>query len=326
MIILERALPNKLEVLEALLRRLPENDVDFEYYHDLYKRAKSGFDGEQKVDNEWNEIHKHKNHYLLHNLELRKEIGASHQIDTLYICPHFMVVLEIKNISGRIDFEQSKHQFIRTREDGIIQGFFNPIDQARRHVRLLQSFNFQLPIEYAIVIANPSTIIGAIPKNAPILHASGLQDLINSLTQKYANHHMSKDKLLNIVNKLLQLHSPSKWLLDIDLNKLRKGIYCEKCDYKREMEYSRGAWKCDKCSYESDQVLLQALNDYRLLISNKITNREFRDFINMKSRNIATRILRKLELPFEGPSNKYRVYTIPENIMMADTKRSSTRA
>lgn len=314
MITLERQLPSKIEVLEALLRRLPQTNFQYNYFKDLYNRAKAGFDGEQKVDKEWNEINKHKPYFLLHNLELQKEIGAAHQIDTLYICPHFMLVIEIKNISGRIDLDQTKHQFIRTHEDGTIQGFSNPIDQAKRHVRFLQSLNFQLPIEYAIIIANPSTIIGTVPKNTAILHTTGLQDLISSLTRKYVNTNIAKEKLIPLVNQLLQLHSPSKWKIEIDSNKLRKGIYCKKCNYTSEMRYYRGSWTCENCSYKSREVLLQALNDYRLLISNKISNREFREFINIKSEDTATRLLTKLKLPYEGLSNRYRVYIISDQI------------
>ncbi|WP_421663880.1 hypothetical protein [Lysinibacillus telephonicus] len=88
MIILAREKPKKLEVLEAILRRLPDNDPNYDYYNDIYFRTKSGYDGEQKVDKEWSQINTHKSHYLLHNLELQ-----NHQIDTLYIC----CILQDKN-------------------------------------------------------------------------------------------------------------------------------------------------------------------------------------------------------------------------------------
>ncbi len=207
LIVLPREKPTKLDVLEAIVRRLPNTHTNYDYYNDLYIRTKSGYEGEQKVDKEWDELKIHKSYYLLHNLEFQ-----NHQIDTLYICPHFILILEIINISGRLDFEQTKHQFLRTRNDGVVEGFYNPIDQVLRHVRYIQSFNFKLPIEYAIVISNSSTIIGNKPANIPIYHASGLHHHIKLLTEKYSYNYSTK-KLNEIVDTILHYHSPKK--LDI---------------------------------------------------------------------------------------------------------------
>ncbi|WP_185807661.1 nuclease-related domain-containing protein [Lysinibacillus telephonicus] len=316
MIILAREKPKKLEVLEAILRRLPDNDPNYDYYNDIYFRTKSGYDGEQKVDKEWSQINTHKSHYLLHNLELQ-----NHQIDTLYICPNFLLILEIKNISGHLDFEYEKHQFLRTRNDGSKEGFYNPIDQVLRHARYLQSFNLKIPIEYAIVISNSSTIIGNTPGNIPIFHASGIHQHIELLTKKYSNYNISPKRLNETVELLIKHHNPRIWRFELETDKLLRGMICDNCNHKQPMKYYHGNWICNNCGKKGKEVLFTGLKDYRLLIDNKIRNKEFRTFFNIPSQDIAARILTRLNLPFEG-NKKGRVYTIPPDFTNESIKEN----
>lgn len=56
MVIAIREKPLKLLWLEAVMRRLLKNDVEFHYYQEQYRRLDAGFAGEQKVDREWHEL------------------------------------------------------------------------------------------------------------------------------------------------------------------------------------------------------------------------------------------------------------------------------
>ncbi|MFJ7407801.1 MULTISPECIES: nuclease-related domain-containing protein [unclassified Lysinibacillus] len=48
--------------------------------------------------------------FVLHNLVLANAVKHSHQLDTLFICNHFILVVEIKNISGKLDFDGITYQ------------------------------------------------------------------------------------------------------------------------------------------------------------------------------------------------------------------------
>lgn len=95
-----RSMPDKLSVLEALLRRLPPRDFQYEYFQDMYKRMKIGYEGELRVEREWKEIDIPGKYYLIHDFEAENEQGHSHQIDAIFLCQQFMLLVEIKNISG----------------------------------------------------------------------------------------------------------------------------------------------------------------------------------------------------------------------------------
>ncbi|QCR31364.1 nuclease-related domain-containing protein [Lysinibacillus sp. SGAir0095] len=97
--ILKRQKSSKLINLEALLRRLPENEqADYSFYMEQYIVQRKGYDGELWVDQLWNELTIPCRYNLFHSYETINSAGYSHQIDTLLLTPHFIWLIEIKNI------------------------------------------------------------------------------------------------------------------------------------------------------------------------------------------------------------------------------------
>ena len=67
------------------------------------------------------------------------------------------------------------------------------------------------------------------------------------------------------------------------------------------------------CGFRSKEPLYQGLSDYRCLISEWITNKEFREFFKIDSEDLVNKLLKRLNLYFEG-STKSRRYLIPGDI------------
>jgi len=311
-----REKPMKLMWLEALKRRLLEEDPDFSYYHEQFRRVDAGFAGEKKVDREWLELVSPYTFFVLHNLMLINSAQHSHQLDTLFICTNFMLVVEIKNINGRLDFDDITHQCIRTKPDGTVEGFPNALTQTQRHMQFLKviSQNYSLPTEGAVIIANPSAIIASHPNTIPIFHVSGLQKHLHSLFKKYPQAFLSDKQLTQFAQQLLSRQLPSKIPAPIDPSRFRQGVLCPKCQYKPQMHFARGIWTCSRCHYTSKAIFAEALQDYRYLVRPTITNKQLREFFNIPSSDVANRLLRKFQFPFTG-SNKDRVYHLPENLI-----------
>ena len=171
-------------------------------YENIQKHAKNitaGYHGELRVDREWEDIRLDKAHLLLHDFEGYNNQGFSHQIDTIFICPYFILVVEIKNIAGRIDLDEDKHQLIRTKKDGQQESFSNPIDQVERHVSFVQQLVRQrqitIPIIPAIISANPHAIIGKTPPQFLIFNVSGLRKKLQQLFEKYPTKMISTEQL-----------------------------------------------------------------------------------------------------------------------------------
>lgn len=317
MIALERKKSSKLIGLESLLRRLPQSEVEYEYFNKVYIQLRTGYEGELQADREWLELSLSDSYYLFHNFETVNSAGNTHQIDTLLLTPNFLWLLEIKNMTGRIDIDQTKNQLIRTSLDGKIESFKNPVDQIERHVhflaRKMHEWKINIPVEYAIVIVRDSTIIGSIPANVTIFHLSGLQSKINQLYKKHSKINIESNQLEKIKYSLLNMYHRKNWSHSVNVSKLRKGVLCEKCSYKSVMKFEYGNFICPVCGNKSKVSYYEALLDYRALHSEWISNRDIRDYLGIDSRYAVIRLLKELNLEFEG-TYRNRKYRIPEFI------------
>lgn len=314
--ILKRHKSWKLLTLEAVLRRMPEKNVgEYSFYKDMYVGQKKGYDGEVIIDQMWNELDVPSPYCLLHNYETINHVGNSHQMDTVVLTPYFIWLIEIKNIGGRIDIDESKQQMIRTNQEGLIESFKNPINQVERHAefikRKLRDFHMNLPIEFAVIIVSDYTIIGSIPKGAPIFHASGLQTELNKLSHKHREPKISRSQFEKLKTELLNMYQRKEWKAKVDVSKLRKGVLCKNCEYEHVMIFEYGSFKCVRCGFKSKDVYLEALSDYRYLWSEWISNRELREYLGVESLFAANRILKKMGWEHKG-TYRNRKYKIPE--------------
>lgn len=85
------------------------------------------------------------------------------QMDTLIICPYFILIIESKNIAGTLTFEKDSTQMIREL-DGKKQGFKNPLVQVARQKEQLMGWLKKrkiplIPVEDLVGIADRRTVI-----------------------------------------------------------------------------------------------------------------------------------------------------------------------
>ena len=132
---------------------------------------------------------------------------------------------------------------IVTRPDGNIKSFPNPIDQLRRHSQhlgnLLNQVKIPLPIKSALVFSNPATIIGNVPKNFPIFHASGLRHFVYRLLVKYQEV-LAEQQLKKLSTVLLSKLKRQEVRPPINLSRIRNGVLCDICQFKVQMNYQEG--------------------------------------------------------------------------------------
>ncbi|QDQ01202.1 NERD domain-containing protein [Lysinibacillus fusiformis] len=318
MLLKQREISSKQLMLEMIERRLPKSHSKYAYFQEVLNRTQAGFAGEQRVDREWCDIFiKHK-HYILHDVELINERGFSHQMDTLFICQYFVLVIEIKNIVGQVKYMEDNHQFIRITSDGRVDGFKNPFDQVKRHARFLRELfhenELDIPIVCLIISANPKMIMTSNLLSKPIIHVSGLAEKIGQLFQRYQQLCISEKCLKQVAQQVLERHRPTQWIPDIELDELRKGVLCPRCDYQHIMRYHFGKWHCETCRWSDRASILLALNDYRLIVGNTVSNGEFRGFFGIHSDKAAYYLLKHLKFEVIG-ANKNRRYIIPERLL-----------
>lgn len=308
--------------LEALLRRLPRNE-DFEFFEERLRREKSGLYGEQRLDREWLDFQIPCDYVLLNGLKFENDAGFTHQIDTLMICPYFILVLEAKNISGRIDIDDETNQCTRTRPDGTVESFTNPVDQVRRHGRfvreILRQLGVSIPVVCGVVFCNSNSIIGKVnARDVPVFQVSGLRYKVDRLLSMYREQVLNVEELRWLGKKFIARRKvQDSWRPKYDKGRLRNGVLCSSCHYSMQYRYAK--WVCPRCWNEDNAAFYEALHDYRLLWGEGISNSEFREFVGIASEKTAYRILNMLNLRSKGKFRD-RVYLIPADILKMSDK------
>lgn len=320
MILKKRSEPPEIFQLESLIQRFPLVHPLFPHWTEKLRRISAGFHGEQRVDNLWSEILFNLPHYLIHDLYIQKAT-SSHQIDTVLVTNRFVLLLEIKSISGQLHFDPQLRQFSRTNKDGSIDGMRNPDDQVRRHEGFVRNFlkekKIPLPVVGIIVFTYPSSIVSSRPGNRIVIQSSGLPYLLDQLAAKYPDDVLNTRQTRRLADQLLQLHmDPPLRELNVPAD-LRRGVLCGK-DCGGEMEYYWRKWTCKKCSRVDRSAHFQTLLQYRTLINQTITNKEFRHFTGIESTTTASKLLKMANMPYTG-SYKDRIYQIPEEIIQIES-------
>ncbi|CAM3902928.1 nuclease-related domain-containing protein [Mesobacillus zeae] len=136
MIVKPRKVPLKIEILEALLRRLPFNHPKIPTIQTALTNRKAGYKGELESDYHLSLLPE-KDYFILHDIRLPHN-DTFFQIDSLIICPGFILILDVKNFYGTIHLHPKSDQMVREYE-GKEQGFSNPLVQAKRHLYLFHN-------------------------------------------------------------------------------------------------------------------------------------------------------------------------------------------
>ena len=318
MIIKKRGRPIELYRLEALHRRIPSHHQMKEKVFSDFKKARTGIRGEKEIDFPLKFLD-HQNYLILQHLRLPDQNGAF-QIDHLILTRKYILILEVKNWYGKVIFGENG-QVIRIGDNGIEEGFPNPIPQAKlqqhRLQKWLNSYGLSnIPINFFVVISFPSTIIKSASQEYPIpaqvIHNNQLFFEIPKLDKMYQNPILRSSELLELGQQLKISHTPStENLLDkygIEPGELMKGVFCPNCNTVHMLRRKQ-KWYCRTCQHTSSEAHFSALNDYQWLVGDYITNREARNFLQIDSPDVIRRILNNAGFNHIG-DNKGRTYRL----------------
>ncbi|MEK3888476.1 nuclease-related domain-containing protein [Bacillus sp. FSL K6-3431] len=312
-----RSFPIGILKLEALLRRLKANPVRRSKIEEELARKYAGYRGEQALDYHVAQIPS-KQHLIFQDLRLPLSKEVYFQIDLLLLSQRSFLILEEKNIAGTIFIDQN--QMIRTideKEDS----FPNPIQQVENQQyhfgNLLKNHSkFPLPNNSFVVMTNSSSIIKPNPDYRAVaqkvIRPAAIRQRVSGFYSGHEKELIENKELQKFSRQLIKSHIPSDpdivGQFQIDKDEIMNGISCEKCCCLTVKKRQRN-WKCAKCGHLSKNAHIQALIDYRLLIGSTITNSQCKNFLQLSSVSITSKLLRSLNLPGSG-ENKNRSYIL----------------
>ncbi|MEK4443206.1 MULTISPECIES: nuclease-related domain-containing protein [Niallia] len=306
--------PHQALQLEALLSRIRANHPNIPLINQDYQRKLAGYRGEKAVDFPLSFL-PNDEYFILHDLRLW-DGKRFFQIDVLILHAKYALILEVKNIIGELYFDTDLHQMIRIKEEEK-EAFPDPIIQVNRLKRQFEGWLLAnqfpaIPIYALIVFSNPKSILRLSSpqiqtfKNT-IIHKEYLPELIPKLTSSYKKSFLLTEERKRLIKCLKRKNTP----LDTDIlqkyqvekRDIISGVKCESCNQFlmcKQMHY----WYCPSCSNKSKNAILPTLKDYYLLFGEKISNSQLRQFMQVDSIYIASRILANLKLKRTGCGKK----------------------
>ncbi|PLR96096.1 nuclease-related domain-containing protein [Bacillus sp. T33-2] len=325
-----RSIPLRILMDEALERRLPVEYPKKPEIQQNIARRRAGFNGEKILDY-YLSVLPENNFTFLHDLRLSN--GETYfQIDTLLLSPNFVLLIEVKHITGTLFFDRTFEQLIRISKENE-EKFINPVAQAERQHRQfskwLKDHHFNvIPVDYMVVFTHPSTILKSSPDYSQLNHKACdielLSKNIDRLSQWYKTEKMSVKEIKRLTTLLLKKHSPHRPNIlktyNLSSTDIIPGVQCSKC-LALPMIRTRGKWHCPHCLASSKEAHVDALRDFALIFHPTITNYQLRNFLRLESSYIAKYLLDVMQLPFTG-KNKGRIYNLEDLINEIDTQRS----
>lgn len=305
MIYKSRTTPNKLIGLHALTRRLSSAHHKMERIQEEFRRRKAGFGGEENFDKNMLEFRPTYPYAILHDLCL-KENGVYFQIDSLLITPALIVMFEVKNVAGKIIVTANPMQFIRESPTGQRQVMQSPVFELERKEVFLKSWmkkrGVDLPVVKFVAFAysNELQMEGSMDFNFAFNHE--IPTLLYKLP--IGESVLTQEKILRLASLMKGAHheyNPFPLIETMGLEKMDvlTGVFCPKCG-ERGMHWQRKKWNCQKCYYAASDCHHELVEDWFYLISDRLTNQEFRWFSGVDNQDVAKRLLRKSGLHLQG--------------------------
>ncbi|MDN7226445.1 nuclease-related domain-containing protein [Planococcus sp. N064] len=311
MFLKERTAPLLLERLPRLLHRLPKSHASYEDVVLDHYKVRAGFGGEQHVDGLLKRMRWHDPVMALAVFQLCDRFC---QMDTVLLTSHGAVVLEVKNYSGTLSFDEQSYHMKQETRDGKFLGFNSPVTQvwnAREELlHLFEQLSISLPVYPVVVLPYSSTLIEGAPKEVPVIYGYSLNRFLSTLPR--TERIMPPEELARLAQLLIDHHTPFPKkdfpaMYRYEVNSLVKGVLCSACGSRCERRSER-VHACIRCEATVIDGYARALDDWFEFVSPEISNAECREFLGLKDHYAAKYVLVKMGLGRCGKGRAVRYF------------------
>lgn len=229
------------------------------------------------------------------------------QMDGLLLTKRGAVIIESKNISGQLHFDEKTSEFFRINSAGEKTTMEDPRVQLNKNIRFLTQFfkakKINLPVSGLIVFTAKDCEFASKPHRASICKTYQMIEYLLRILQAFPleaeNSKLAKIRKQILTNQAPYKQAPLCTYYFIDPKDLRTGVYCRQCK-SLSMGRAHRSWICNKCCARDPSAHLLAIQEYFTFVEPEITNRKLREFCGFESRAVATRLLSPLNLKRVG--------------------------
>ncbi|AJD92366.1 hypothetical protein JMA_30490 [Jeotgalibacillus malaysiensis] len=315
MIIKPQAVPQHIKSLEVIAKRLKPFHPKYPDIQRQLATLAAGHKGETGLDYHLSFIDPP--HLILHNLRLKGELHYF-QIDSTLIFSNAIIIIEVKNIAGSLEFKTDFQQVIRT-HNGVTEAFKDFHLQTDRQKHQLTAFLKKnklpaLPVIPLIVMSNSRTIIQS--KTPHILQnvipAEALQSHIQKRIAAIPTKKINQSQVKKIATSLIAANEEleSHWLnrYGLQFHDFNMGVECPACQtFGMKMKY-KSKWECQSCRAISDQAHHSALEELFILKGEGLTNKDIRQFFLIEHNQQVRRMVNGMSVSVTGKTKGTKYY------------------
>lgn len=306
----------RVEALQAAIRRLPRN---YERFADLEKElrnAEAGVRGEYRLKRKFIEFYTERKFEIMWNVSL--SLGDwPVQIDGLLLTGTAAMVIESKNISGDLYFNNETGEFYRINAQGEKTVMDNPAIQVEKHIRFIKAWfskqSIHLRVDGLLVFTAIQSELKTLPQN---IHTCRVHQMIEKLFRVLNNHPnpLYTDSSLKDLRVLIEsrqtpyVQKPVSLYYSIDQRNFATGIYCVNCK-THTIKRHHGKWFCSQCGATNNEAAFQAVREYFAIMGGPVSNKTIREFTGISDRHQVKRLLAGNKLMIKG-NKRYCTYLI----------------
>lgn len=303
------------DALGSLLSRLHPAHSQRNYLEGELHRTVAGISGEDRMRKRFVEFLPDDEFHVLWDVSLA--IGSwKTQFDGLLLTERCAIIIDSKNISGRIHFDEQTGEFYRLDDSDVKKVMDDPRIQLNKNIRFLASWfrlkNIKLPVSGLIVFTPKTCEFIARPKSKHLCKVYQMPEYLFQILKAFPLE-AEPPKLSKVKRQIIGGHTPylrtplcGKYY--IEASDIRNGVQCPDCR-TYGMKRIKKSWQCPRCGHRDRQAHKFALREYFSLVDTHITNQAFREWGGVESRSVATRLLIQYDLETSGES-KARKYSL----------------
>ncbi|WP_370627234.1 nuclease-related domain-containing protein [Psychrobacillus sp. INOP01] len=250
---------------------------------------------------------------IIPDLHTRLHSKRHIQIDTLILTKSYMLIIEIKNITGTLRFKKDPNQLVRIIDNIEEKSYACPLTQLDRNCDGIKTLfpSIELPIIQALVFPSQNTIIEDAPKNHHIFFAKQIPLFIQKLNTQppiLTNHQFNR--IAKQLTKMNNNFTPDSLCNRMNINPeiLKKGVLCKNCNSKLHRK-SLQTWHCKTCLTTERNPIPSNIEDLFLLIKQDLSVKDCMHYLEINSRYTIYNSLKKMNVGKSGykKTTKYNI-------------------
>ncbi|WP_313892610.1 nuclease-related domain-containing protein [Psychrobacillus sp.] len=245
-----------------MLKRLPACHGKLDFIREEIRKKEAGVRGENRILLKLSELRIPGTCYVFSDVSLI--LGEwKVQIDCMVVTDRCCIVIESKNISGDLYFDENSDDFFKVNPNGNEISYPNPYYQLMRHIRFMKEFLRdiipKMKVTGRVIMTAKSCRIHEKPANYPIFKLESMIEKVLHLYNNSSPTQLSDSEFNEIKQKIIRMQSTFSYpplceYYKIPIQEILTGVECPHCG-ALGMKRTGKTWTCIACKKNQEMLI-----------------------------------------------------------------------